>query len=104
MRVGMTMLRVDRGVDTGPIYLQASYDLDEVQESHIVIQYRAVLENLDAIGRTLTALCRGDAVTPIPTAGRRSATWGQPRLTDYLRWKWIARRERRDAARIPAVS
>ena len=103
-RVGMTMLKVDRGVDTGPIYLQASYDLDEVQESHIVIQYRAVLENLDAIGRTLGALCRGEAVAPIPTAGRRSATWGQPRLTDYLRWKWIARRDRRDAARIPAVS
>lgn len=103
-RVGMTMLKVDRGVDTGPIYLQASYELDEVQESHIVIQYRAVLENLDAIGRTLGALCRGEAVAPIPTAGRRSATWGQPRLTDYLRWKWIARRDRRDAARIPAVS
>jgi hypothetical protein len=44
-------------VDTGPIYLQASYDLDEVNESHNVIQYRAVLENLDTIGRTLTALC-----------------------------------------------
>jgi hypothetical protein len=103
-RVGMTMLKVDRGVDTGPIYLQASYDLDEVRESHIVIQYRAVLENLDAIGRTLAALSRGDAVAPIPIAGRRSATWGQPRLTDYLRWKWIARRERRDAPRIAAVS
>jgi hypothetical protein len=103
-RVGMTLLRVDRGVDTGPIYLQASYDLDEVRESHIVIQYRAVLENLDAIGRTLVALCRGEAVTPVSTTGRRSATWGQPRLTDYLRWKWIARRDRRDALRIPAVS
>lgn len=103
-RVGMTLLKVDRGVDTGPIYLQASYELDEVQESHNVIQYRTVLENLDAIGWTLAALCRGDVVAPIPTAGRRSATWGQPRLTDYLRWKWIARRDRRDAARIPAVS
>ena len=30
-RVGMTLLRVDTGIDTGPIYLQASYDLDEVQ-------------------------------------------------------------------------
>jgi methionyl-tRNA formyltransferase len=102
-RVGMTLLKVDRGIDTGPIYLQASYRLDEVQESHIVIQYRAVTENLDAIAQTLTALCRGDEVSPVPTAGRRSATWGQPRLTDYLRWKWIAKRER-NAKRIPAVS
>ena len=103
-RVGFTLLQVDKGVDTGPIYLQASYDLDEVNESHNVIQYRAVLENLDTIGRTLAALCRGEAVTPVSTTGRRSATWGQPRLTDYLRWKWIARRERRNATRIPAVS
>lgn len=103
-RVGMTMLKVDRGIDTGPMYLQASYAHNELQESHIVIQYRAVLENLDAIGRILTALCRGEDVAPLPVAGRRSAVWGQPRLTDYLRWKWIARRERRDAARIPVVS
>lgn len=103
-RVGMTLLRVDRGIDTGPIFLQAGYDINEVEESHIVIQYRAVLENLDAIGRTLTALHRGEAVTPVVTAGRRSATWGQPRLTDYLRWKWIARRERRNEPSIAAVS
>lgn len=103
-RVGMTMLRVDKGIDTGPMFLQASYDLDEVRESHIVIQYRAVLENLEAIGRILIALCRGEEVAPIPAAGRRSATWGQPRLTDYLRWKSIARRDRTNAASIAPVS
>ena len=103
-RVGMTMLKVDRGIDTGPIYLQAGYDHDEVEESHIVIQYRTVLENLDAIGEVLTALSRGEEVATIPTAGRRSATWGQPRLSDYLRWKWVARRDRRNALRIAAVS
>jgi hypothetical protein len=102
-RVGMTLLRVDPGVDTGPIYLQATCDIDEVQESHIVIQYRAVFDNLEAIGRTLLALCRGEDVPPVPTAGRKSATWGQPRLTDYLRWKWIARRSRHERG-VAAVS
>ena len=97
-RVGMTLLRADPGIDTGPVYFQGGCDVDEVRESHTVIQHRVVLENLDAIGRTLLALCRGDDVTPVPTAGRRSATWGQPRLTDYLRWKRAARR---DAARRP---
>lgn len=91
-RVGMTLLKVDEGIDTGPVYLHASYALDEVRESHNVIQYRVVLENLDAIERILSALSRGEAVPPVSTAGRRSATWGQPRLTDYLRWKWTARR------------
>ena len=91
-RVGMTLLRVDAGVDTGPIYLHGTCDYDERRESHIVIQQRAVVENLDAIGRTLLAIARGDNVRPLNTAGRRSAAWGQPRLTSYLRWKLAARR------------
>src|SRR5438093_13204228 len=100
----MTLLRVDEGVDTGPVYLHATYPFDEIHESHTVIQYRVVLENLDAIGRRLIEIAAApDAVAPIPTADRQSATWGQPRLTDYLRWKWIARRSNRDADRVVAV-
>jgi hypothetical protein len=89
-RVGMTLLKVDAGIDTGPVYLHGTCDIDEVRESHTVIQHRAVVENLDAIGRILLALCRGEQVPTINTEGRRSATWGQPRLTEYLRWKWAA--------------
>jgi hypothetical protein len=88
--VGMTLLRADAGVDTGPIYLRAGCDIDELRESHTVIQYRVVLDNLDAIGAVLTSLCRGEPVVPIVTDGRRSATWGQPRLSAYLRWKRLA--------------
>jgi methionyl-tRNA formyltransferase len=103
-RVGMTLLRVDRGIDTGPVYLHAGCEIDEVHDSHTVIQYRAVLDNLDAIGRILTGIHRGESVTPIDTTGRTSAAWGQPRLTNYLRWKSAARRARRHETRIPAVS
>lgn len=95
-RVGMTLLRVDPGIDTGPVYLHATCAFDEVDDSHIVIQYRAVVDNLDAIGRTLIALHRGEDVPAVPTAGRRSAEWGQPQLTRYLRWKHAARRLRRN--------
>jgi methionyl-tRNA formyltransferase len=91
-RVGMTLLRVDHGVDTGPVYLHATCEYDERRDSHIVIQQRAVVDNLDAIGRTLTALARDEDVQPVNTKGRRSAVWGQPRLTTYLRWKRTARR------------
>jgi folate-dependent phosphoribosylglycinamide formyltransferase PurN len=91
-RVGMTLLRVDAGIDTGPVYLHGTCDYDEGRESHIVIQQRAVMENLDAIGSTLMAIGRGEEVSPVNTAGRRSAAWGQPRLTAYLRWKLAARR------------
>jgi methionyl-tRNA formyltransferase len=105
-RVGMTLLRVDAGVDTGPIYLQAGSDIDEWKESHTVIQYKVVLDNLDAIGRVLTNLSRGVPVPKLPTQGRSSAVWGQPRLSAYLRWKRAALRNARNhhARRLPAVS
>jgi hypothetical protein len=99
----MTLLRVDPGIDTGPIFLHGTCDFDEVKESHTVIQYRAVTQNLDAIAGVLTALARGEHVPPIAVQGRKSAVWGQPQLTAYLRWKSEARRNRH-ATRIPALS
>ena len=102
-RVGMTLLRVDPGIDTGPIFLHGTCDFDEVEESHGIIQYRAVTENLDAIAGVLTALARGEQVRPVSVEGRESAVWGQPQLTAYLRWKSEARRKRH-ASRIPALS
>jgi len=93
-RVGMTLLRIDAGIDTGPVFLHGRCRVDEVRDSHVVIQHRAVIENLDAVGRILLELSQGKHVPPIDTAGRTSATWGQPRLTAYLRWKRAAGRAR----------
>ena len=45
----MTLLQIDKGVDTGPIYGFFPYPYDERRESYIVIQARTVLDNLDAI-------------------------------------------------------
>src|SRR5262249_19220249 len=58
--VGMTLLRIDEGIDTGPAYLQATYKFDERRESHVVIQYRVILENLDAIASALREIHRGE--------------------------------------------
>ena len=93
-RVGMTLLKIDKGVDTGPVYLQAGCAIDEVAESHIVIQYRVVIENLERIAATLIDLFNGKHAGADSDAGRTSAVWGQPRLTDYLRWKKAARSDR----------
>jgi folate-dependent phosphoribosylglycinamide formyltransferase PurN len=88
--VGMTLLRVDAGIDTGPMYLQASCAFDELRESHVVIQHRVVLENLAAISQTLRAIS-DDTARPLDVSGKRSVNRGQPWLTAYLRWKWLAR-------------
>jgi hypothetical protein len=90
-RVGLTLLRIDEGVDTGPVYGYFSYPVDEVRESHVRVQGRVLLENLDPVRDQLLAAVRGDAI-PLDTAGRSSAAWGQPWLTAYLRWKFLARR------------
>ena len=90
-KVGMTLLRIDKGIDTGPTFGYYSYPYDERNESHIVIQHRVVLENLSALAAKLTDICNGPAV-PLDSSGRSSATWGQPWLTRYLRWKYRARK------------
>lgn len=101
-RVGMTLLKIDRGVDTGPVLLHASCAFDERRESHIRIQHRVVTENLDRIGQTLLAAVDA-AAAPIDTTGRASAVWGQPRLSMYLRWKRAARRDQQRLNGVPAV-
>jgi len=81
--VGMTLLRIDKGVDTGPVFGYFRVHADP-GESHVVTQHRVVLEHLDAIRDKLLDIEAGSA-EPIETAGRRSATWGQPWLSAYLR-------------------
>jgi hypothetical protein len=92
-KVGMTLLKIDRGVDTGPAFACYSYPFDEVHESHIVIQHRVVLENLEALRRKFFEIFDGSAVQ-LDTSGRPSAAWGQPWLTKYLEWKSRAKRDR----------
>jgi hypothetical protein len=91
--VAMTLLRIDRGVDTGPLYGYYSYAFDPWRESHHVIQQRVVLENLDALADRLREVCAGTA-TPVQPDYTDSATWGQPWLSRYLAWRRRADRER----------
>lgn len=90
-RVGMTLLKIDKGVDTGPVYGYYGCDYDERTDSHIVIQHRTVFDNLDVLRAKLEEIAAGTAPV-IDTSGRESRAWGQPWLTEYWRWKRLARR------------
>ena len=96
-KVGMSLLRIDRGIDTGPVFGYFTTSYDEVSESHIVIQHRMTLDNLDGIAALLGRIHAGLA-EPVDTRGRASHEWGQPWLSKYLYWKRQARRRRRDAS------
>lgn len=81
--IGMTLLRIDRGVDTGPVFGYFRIDADPL-ESHVIMQHRVVFDHLDAIRDKLLEIEAGTA-TPIDTTGRTSAAWGQPWLTAALK-------------------
>jgi hypothetical protein len=84
--VGMTLLKIDRGVDTGPVYGYFRSSFDEHQESHHVIQHKVVFDNLDAIRDRLLEIHRGTA-QPMETAGKPSGEWGQPWLSAWWRYR-----------------
>jgi len=97
-RVGMTLLKVDEGVDTGPVYAYYSCAYNEMHESHAIIQNRMVFDNLNSLRAKFKEIVAGSAIV-IDTAGRASRTWGQPQLTRYLGWKWAARKRAKNNAR-----
>jgi hypothetical protein len=103
-RVGMTLLRIDKGVDTGPVFGYYTYPFDPRSESHIVIQHRVVFENLDLLEARLAQIADGTA-KPLDTTGRASRAWGQPWLTRYLKWRRHTKRSGLDGAHDqPALS
>lgn len=90
--VGATLLQIDEGIDTGPVFAYYTTDFDERRESHVVIQHRVVYDNIDRIEQDLRRIAAGQA-SPLSVDDRTSAAWGQPRLSDYLRWQRAARRQ-----------
>ena len=107
-KVGATLLQVDQGVDTGPVYGYFGYAFDEVAESPSSLsRWDRTLSIPDSTKSLpefpLTTSMDGCSrarprASRIDTSRRASATWGQPWLTKYLRWKYRARRRRREGA------
>lgn len=83
-RVGMTLLRIDEGVDTGPAYGYFNLPREQWSASPIALQQQVVLENLEPIVDRLHDVVAGRA-QPLDVRGRESGTWGQPRLTAWWR-------------------
>jgi len=91
--VGLTLLQIDDGIDTGPVYGFFRYPFDELSESHVRVQHRALLENFNAIRALLLDIGSGRSVA-LEVSGRPSRNWGQPWLSAYLRSRCAARRRR----------
>lgn len=83
-KVGMTLLKIDDGVDTGPTYGYYSYNFDAAKETPGIIHNRVVYDNLDALRNKFYEIHEKKAV-PLDTSGRKSGVWGQPWLSKYLK-------------------
>ena len=92
-RVGATLLRIDEGVDTGPVYAYYEAEFDDREDSHVMVQFRVVCDHLRSVLEDMKRACAGE-LAPLDVSGRTSRAWGQPRLSDYARWKLAARRNR----------
>jgi len=93
-KVGMTLLKIDEGVDTGPVFGYFNAQFDERRDTHNIIQNKVVFENLDVLRTKFEEILAGKAEV-IDTRGRTSRAWGQPWLTSYIRWKQAARATKR---------
>ena len=89
--VGATLLKVDCGIDTGAVFDYYHYDRPSSDDSHIMIQHRLLMENLEQIKNKLIEIESGKA-TPIATHGRDSTVWGQPWMTAHRHFTRALRR------------
>jgi peptidoglycan/xylan/chitin deacetylase (PgdA/CDA1 family) len=88
-KVGMSLVKIDKGIDTGPIHGFFYADFDEKSDSHIVIQNKVVLDNLFSLEKELLKI-NNETSFSIDTKESVSNTWGQPWMTKYVYWKFNA--------------
>lgn len=84
--VGMSLVKIDAGIDTGPVYGHFRQPFDGATESHLRIQRRQTLDSLDDVAGVLEDVVAGMA-DPLDVSQRPSAEYGQPWLSAYYRWK-----------------
>jgi folate-dependent phosphoribosylglycinamide formyltransferase PurN len=94
--IGWSLLRLNKGIDTGKVLAQDSArTVDPLRESHVIMQHKAHVEGLPGVVETLRRLERGEA-PEISTAGRRSTNYTHPGFTDYLKMRKTLRSLRRE--------
>ena len=90
--VGYTLLRIDEGIDSGPILCQGSFpDADKFGFYWRFVGHLALVHGLPDMKKALDALyLNNGAFDEVPQAGRISRNYSWIRFTDYLRIRWRA--------------
>jgi methionyl-tRNA formyltransferase len=93
--IGWSLLRVDRGIDTGTVLAQGSAtDIDPLTETHVFMQHKSHVEGIAGVVETLRRLAAGEDPA-VDTSGRVNMNYTHPGLSDYFRYRRVVKELKR---------
>jgi methionyl-tRNA formyltransferase len=96
--IGWSLLRVNRGIDTGSVLAQGSAKhVDPLTETHVLMQHKSHVEGIAGVVQTLRRLAAGESPT-VDTSGRTSSNYTHPGLSDFLKYRRVLKELRRRLA------
>lgn len=96
--IGWSLLRVNRGIDTGSVLAQGSAkDIDPLTETHVFMQHKSHVEGIAGVVQTLRHLAAGESPI-VDTSGRSSTNYTHPGLSDYLEYRKVLKQLRQARA------
>jgi len=97
--IGWSLLRVNRGIDTGHVLAQGSAkNIDPLTQTHVFMQHISHVEGIAGVVQTLRRLAAGESPT-VDTTGRTSSNYTHPGLSDYVKYRRVLKELRRARAR-----
>jgi len=93
--IGWSLLRVDEGIDTGPVFAQGTcYSVDPLKESHIMMQHKSHVDGITGVVDVLRRMERGEQ-PGVEMISRRSTNYTHPGVTDYFAYRRVLKQLRR---------
>ena len=84
--IGWSLLRVDEGIDTGPVLAQRSCTVVKpLRDSHVMMQHVSHVDGTPGVAAVLRQLEKGEYPT-VKMVNRRSTNYTHPGFTDYLKF------------------
>ena len=97
--IGWSLLRVDKGIDTGTVLAQGTcHSANPFEDSHVMMGHKSHVEGIPAVADILTRLRLGESPT-LKLANRRSMNHTHPGITDYIRYRRQLKRLKAGVAR-----
>lgn len=99
-RIGWSLLRIDEGVDTGPVLAQGvAKSIDPSRENYSIMQHKAQFDGMPEVVAAMQRLAAGEN-PQVTLTGRSSGHYTHPGLFDFLRYRRVLRRYRTPAAAV----